>query len=40
VDTLLAPLAPDVFAHQRASGLTPADIAADLATLARRTLAV
>ena len=27
VDALLAPLAPDVFAHQRASGLTPAQIA-------------
>jgi AcrR family transcriptional regulator len=40
VDALLAPLAPDVFAHQRATGLTPAQIAADLATLARRTLAV
>ena len=40
VDALLAPLAPDVFAHQRATGLTPAQVAADLATLARRTLAV
>ena len=39
VDALLAPLAPDVFAHQRASGLTPAQIDDALATLARRTLA-
>jgi AcrR family transcriptional regulator len=39
VDALLAPLAPDVFAHQRASGLTPAQIAGALTTLARRTLA-
>lgn len=39
VDALLAPLAPDVFAHQRASGLTPAQIADALAALARRTLA-
>ena len=39
VDALLAPLAPDVFAHQRAGGLTPAQIADALATLARRTLA-
>jgi hypothetical protein len=39
-DALLAPLAPEVFAHQRAGGLTPAQIGADLAVLARRTLAV
>ncbi len=38
VDALLAPLAPEVFAHQRAAGLAPATIAADLATLARRVL--
>jgi AcrR family transcriptional regulator len=37
-DALLAPLAPDVFAHQRASGHTAAEIAGDLAVLARRTL--
>jgi hypothetical protein len=37
-DALLAPLAPDVFAHQRASGLAADAIARDLATLARRTL--
>ena len=37
-DALLAPLAPDVFAHQRASGLTVEEIAADLATLAHRAL--
>jgi hypothetical protein len=36
VDVLLAPLAPDVFTHQRADGLTPAQIAD---ALARRTLA-
>jgi AcrR family transcriptional regulator len=39
VDALLAPLASDVFAHQRASGLTTEQIAADLAELARRVLA-
>jgi hypothetical protein len=38
VDALLAPLAPEVFAHQRAAGLTPAAIAAGLETLARRVL--
>jgi hypothetical protein len=38
VDALLAPLAPDLFAHQRASGRTADEIAADLATLARRVL--
>ena len=32
----LAPLASDLFAHQRASGRTPDDIAADLAILAPR----
>jgi AcrR family transcriptional regulator len=37
-DALLAPLAPDVFAHQRASGLAADVIARDLATLARRAL--
>lgn len=37
-DALLAPLAPDVFAHQRASGRTADEIAADLAMLARRVL--
>lgn len=35
---LLAPLAPDVFAHQRAAGCSAAQIAADLETLARRVL--
>jgi AcrR family transcriptional regulator len=39
VDALLAPLAPDLFAHQRASGQSAEQIAADLATLARRVLA-
>jgi AcrR family transcriptional regulator len=39
VDALLAPLAPDVFAHQRASGLTAEQIAADLSALAHRALA-
>ena len=38
VDALLAPLAPEVFAHQRAADLAPAAIAADLETLARRVL--
>ena len=38
-DALLAPLAPDVFAHQRASGTRPRTIAADLAMLAHRALA-
>jgi AcrR family transcriptional regulator len=37
-DALLAPLAPDLFAHQRASGASPEQIAADLALLARRML--
>jgi AcrR family transcriptional regulator len=35
-DALLAPLAPDVFEHQRASGATAEELAAALATLARR----
>ena len=39
VHVLLAPLAPDVFAHQRASGCTAEEIAADLATLAALVLA-
>jgi AcrR family transcriptional regulator len=39
VDALLAPLAPDVFAHQRATGLSARRIADDLSLLARRTLA-
>ncbi len=38
VDALLAPLAPEVFAHQRAAGLAPAAIAAGLETIARRVL--
>jgi AcrR family transcriptional regulator len=38
-DALLAPLAPDVFAHQRAAGLSAKRIAADLTVLARRALA-
>ena len=38
IDALLAPLAPDVFAHQRASGCSPRAIAGALATLARRAL--
>jgi AcrR family transcriptional regulator len=37
-DALLAPLAPDLFAHQRAAGRSPRAIADGLATLARRTL--
>jgi AcrR family transcriptional regulator len=37
-DALLAPLAPDVFANQRSSGLTAAQIADDLGLLARRVL--
>jgi AcrR family transcriptional regulator len=37
-DALLAPLAPDVYAHQRASGATAEQIASDLAVLARGTL--
>jgi AcrR family transcriptional regulator len=38
VDALLAPLAPELYAHQRAAGRTPAAITADLETLARRAL--
>ncbi len=38
VDALLAPLAPDVFAHQRASGISARRIADDLADLAGRVL--
>ena len=37
-DSLLAPLAPDLFAHQRASGRSARAIADALATLARRAL--
>ena len=40
VDALLAPLAPDVFAHQRDSGLSARQIADDLALLAARVLAL
>lgn len=36
---LLAPLAPDAFAHQRSTGLSAQRIAEDLTVLARRTLA-
>jgi AcrR family transcriptional regulator len=39
VDALLAPLAPDVYAHQRAAGLSKRRITDDLAVVARRTLA-
>jgi AcrR family transcriptional regulator len=39
VDALLAPLAPDVFAHQRATGVSARRIADDLSLLARRVLA-
>jgi AcrR family transcriptional regulator len=39
VDALLAPLAPDVFAHQRAGGLSARRIARDLGLLARKALA-
>jgi AcrR family transcriptional regulator len=38
-DALLAPLDPDLFAHQRASGHSAEQIAAGLETLARRALA-
>jgi AcrR family transcriptional regulator len=38
VDALLAPLAPDVYAHQRSTGLTAEQIAGDLAVLARKLL--
>ena len=37
-DALLAPLAPNLIAHQRSSGRTPDEIAADLTLLAHRTL--
>jgi AcrR family transcriptional regulator len=39
VDALLAPLGPDVFAHQRAGGLSARRIARDLGLLARKALA-
>jgi AcrR family transcriptional regulator len=38
VDALLAALAPDVYLHQRESGLTAKQISGDLAELARRAL--
>jgi AcrR family transcriptional regulator len=38
VDALLAPLAPDVYAHQRAAGISARQIAEDLAILARRAM--
>ena len=38
VDALLAPLAPDVYRHQRISGLAAEQVAADLGALARRAL--
>ena len=38
VDALLAPLAPDVYLHQRESGLTVEQVSDDLAVLARRAL--
>jgi AcrR family transcriptional regulator len=38
VDALLAPLAPDVYAHQRASGISAREIAEDLAILAQRAM--
>jgi AcrR family transcriptional regulator len=38
VDALLAPLAPDVYLHQRESGLRAEQISEDLAVLARRAL--
>jgi AcrR family transcriptional regulator len=38
VDLLLAPLAAEVYRHQRASGVTPPQIAEALADLARRVL--
>jgi AcrR family transcriptional regulator len=40
VDALLAPLAPDVYLHQRGTGLAAKRISEDLAELARRTLGV
>ncbi len=39
VDALLAPLTPDVFAHQRAEGLPAERLVAGLSLLARRALA-
>ncbi len=38
VDALLGPLAPDVYLHQRESGLAAEQISGDLAELARRAL--
>ena len=38
VDALLAPLAPEVFAHQRASGSTAEEIAAALTVVAHKLL--
>jgi AcrR family transcriptional regulator len=38
VDALLAPLAPDVFAYQRARGMSARRIARDLTVLARKAL--
>jgi AcrR family transcriptional regulator len=38
VDVLLAPLAPEVFRHQRTNGVTPEQITAALAHLARQVL--
>ena len=40
VDALLAPLAPDVYLHQRGTGLAAERISEDLAELARRALGV
>lgn len=40
VDALLAPLAPDVYLHQRGTGLTAEEISEGLAELAGRTLGV
>jgi AcrR family transcriptional regulator len=40
VHALLAPLAPDLYTHQRASGLSKRRISGDLSLLARRALAV
>jgi AcrR family transcriptional regulator len=40
VDALLAPLAPDVYLHQRGTGLAAKAISEDLAELARRALGV
>ena len=39
VDALLAPVAPDVFAHQRERGLSVGEITDALETLARRVMA-